>query len=98
MVNRRYTEVYDFETKDILGKTSAEIFDEPESSAFLAHDKEVLRTGKLVVCEENINDTIFMTAKFPIIDSEEHTDWRRRHRNRHYRAGESRRSLSQSTR
>ena len=50
MVNRRYTEVYDFETKDILGKTSAEIFDEPESSAFLAHDKEVLRTGKLVVC------------------------------------------------
>ena len=70
MVNRRYTEVYDFETKDILGKTSAEIFDEPESSAFLAHDKEVLRTGKLVVCEENINDTIFMTAKFPIIDSE----------------------------
>ncbi len=70
MVNRRYTEVYGYETKDILGKTSAEIFKGTEGASFVVHDKEVLESGRLVVHEENINNTIFMTAKFPIIDSE----------------------------
>tara|TARA_R110001599_G_C12276972_1_gene662722 strand:+ start:22641 stop:24773 length:2133 start_codon:yes stop_codon:yes gene_type:complete len=70
LVNRRYTEVYGYETKDLLGKTSEEVFCDSLGTSFVAHDKEVLKSGRLVVHEENINNTIFMTAKFPIIDFE----------------------------
>ncbi len=70
IANRRYSEVYGYEPKDLLGKTSAEIFKNADGEAFMAHDNEVLRSSQLVVREENINGTMFLTAKFPIIDSE----------------------------
>ncbi len=68
MINQRYTDVYGITMEDAVGRTSKELFPEEWGKSFTDHDQQVLETRSLIVREEQIHDTTFLTAKFPIID------------------------------
>ena len=68
LMNRRYSELYKIAPRDVLGKTSLEIFGEEPGRAFMAHDAEALRRRDIIVREERLGDLTFLTAKFPVID------------------------------
>lgn len=69
LVNRRYCEVYGVSNDQIRGRTSIEVYGEELGGTFSAHDHEVLENRSMITHEENLNDTTFMTMKFPIINN-----------------------------
>lgn len=68
MCNRRFTEVYQVSSEDILGKTSAALHGDAAAQHFIAHDQAVLDQRTLIVREEKIGAATFLTAKFPVFD------------------------------
>ena len=47
-----------------------EVFGPDWGTSFMAHDREILEKRTTVTHEEIINDTTFLTTKFPIIDDD----------------------------
>lgn len=70
MVNRQCSEIYKVPQADFIGKTSMEVFGPDWGTSFMAHDREILEKRTTVTHEEIINDTTFLTTKFPIIDDD----------------------------
>lgn len=70
MVNRRCSEIYRVPQEDFIGKTSMDVFGPGWGTSFMAHDREVLEKRTMVTHEEIINDTAFLTTKFPITDDD----------------------------
>lgn len=74
LVNRRYEYLTHLTNDQIQGKDDFALFPEPIAQLFRAQDEEVIRRRTLVEFEETIpladGAHTFMTAKFPLIDSE----------------------------
>ncbi|MEX0695430.1 MAG: PAS domain-containing protein [Rhodospirillales bacterium] len=70
MVNRQCAENYQVPQADFIGKTSLEIFGPDWGTSFMAHDRAVLENRATMTQEVTVNDLIFLTTKFPIIDGE----------------------------
>ncbi|MBO6949889.1 MAG: PAS domain-containing protein [Rhodospirillales bacterium] len=70
MVNRRFTKVYGVTAKDVIGKTSLDVHGDEKGAPFIRHDREVMEKRTLIRREENIGGATFLTAKFPVLDSD----------------------------
>lgn len=70
MVNRRFTEVYGASAADVIGKTSLDVHGHEKGAAFIEHDRQVMEKRILIRREENIGGATFLTAKFPVLNSD----------------------------
>lgn len=70
MVNRRFTEVYGASAEDAIGKTSLDVHGNEKGAMFIEHDREVMEKRTLIRREEIIGGATFLTAKFPVINSD----------------------------
>jgi len=70
VVNRRFTEVYGVSAEDAIGRTSLDVHGDAKGAAFIEHDREVMEKRTLITHEEIIGGATFLTAKFPVLDSD----------------------------
>lgn len=71
-VNAKFEQSFGIRAKDILGKTDAEIFPKEQADEYVAHDREVLRTGIPLVFEESAlykkGRHFSLVVKYPLRD------------------------------
>lgn len=72
-VNRKFTELFQLEATEILGKTNGDLFSPEFAQNFDRNDRYVLENGCSLECEEKVvinnRNCTYISAKFPILDS-----------------------------
>jgi two-component system NtrC family sensor kinase len=72
-VNRKFTELFQLEATEILGKTNGDLFPPDIAENFDGNDRYVLENGSGLECEEkaiiNNRNHTYISSKFPILDS-----------------------------
>ena len=51
---------------ELLGKNTEELFPSESAKSMVADDRQILLEGKKVIIEEELNDRVYSTTKFPI--------------------------------
>jgi sigma-B regulation protein RsbU (phosphoserine phosphatase) len=71
-VNRTFTELFNIDTDEIVGKTDRDIFPREFADAFGVNDRQVVATGKQVRCEEvaphGDGPHTYFSVKVPLFD------------------------------
>ncbi len=73
LVNKRFEDWYGIAAKDAIGRVSHEIFPQSYADAYVAQDKEVLKSGGVVEREQDIvfkdgTTHAILVIKFPVLD------------------------------
>ena len=73
LINDRFAEIFDLDKEAVIGRTDFDIFPADTAKAYQNSDLEILRQGKLIQIEEQLEleDGIhnFITLKFPLLDA-----------------------------
>ncbi len=74
MINRRYEQLFNVNSDDVLGKTDFDIWPQELAEAFQANDRQVLQSGEIVECEEiaahSDGNRTYLSVKFPLRNSQ----------------------------
>lgn len=69
-LSRNYEKMLGMPLENIIGKDMFDLFPSELAKSMVEDDKRILKEGKLVQVEEELNDKYYTTIKFPIVQNE----------------------------